>query len=583
MPANSVLTTDNDGFGTVGVLRQTLLKQAVAGTNYTVRTLSRVYPPSQCPSYYNANGNNSTSPSNTSPTKTPYQFTSGMLNNSKSFGFKYGYIETRVKMPKGFALWPALWLRDWGGWGYEIDVFEGFDRSSRTFRTSYWWGNGSNRSTENDGGDIGLSAGGVPCRQHVPIPATSSSPSDCSLANGVDLSAGYHTIGLNWTATKYELFLDGVKRWTSPAGADVADTYNHLILNLALGNNSYEFDWVDEPVKPVQPEPVQLLVLPEADHRVGLRPGLAAGHRPRRLHPTRLRLTAPEEQRAALRDARVFVTGRRDGAALPSMHGVPSHPCAAAVRLRRDRRAEDGRPAGRTSTSSTSGSATRTSRRRRSRSRSWPRRPATRATTGTRRPAASRACASRSPISTSAGSASSSTPRPRRASTIGAKEGFSHLMWVLLGPGDTALVPSPSYPIHIWGPILAGAGVHYVRLGPDQDFFANLHAAWEQAWPRPRVVVMSFPHNPTGDVRRPRVHDPHGASSRATHDVLLVHDFAYAELGFDGYEPPSLLAGARREGRRGRDLQPHEELLDGRLARRVHARQPRGRRRARPG
>ena len=65
--------------------------------------------------------------------------------------------------------------------------------------------------------------------------------------------------------------------------------------------------------------------------------------------------------------------------------------------------------------------------------------------------------------------------------TIGAKEGFSHLMWVLLGPGDTALVPSPSYPIHIWGPILAGAGVHYVRLGPDQDFFANLHSAWEQA------------------------------------------------------------------------------------------------------
>src|SRR5256885_10274551 len=81
--------------------------------------------------------------------------------------------------------------------------------------------------------------------------------------------------------------------------------------------------------------------------------------------------------------------------------------------------------------------------------------------------------------------------------TIGAKEGFSHRMLTLVGPGDTALVPSPSYPIHIWGPILAGAGIHYVRLGPDQDFFANLHAAWEQAWPRPRVVVASFPHNPT--------------------------------------------------------------------------------------
>ncbi|MDQ1521384.1 MAG: alanine-synthesizing transaminase, partial [Actinomycetota bacterium] len=62
--------------------------------------------------------------------------------------------------------------------------------------------------------------------------------------------------------------------------------------------------------------------------------------------------------------------------------------------------------------------------------------------------------------------------------TIGAKEGFSHMMLALVGPGDTALVPSPSYPIHIWGPILAGAAVHYVRLGPHQDFFPNLQAAW---------------------------------------------------------------------------------------------------------
>jgi aspartate/methionine/tyrosine aminotransferase len=88
-------------------------------------------------------------------------------------------------------------------------------------------------------------------------------------------------------------------------------------------------------------------------------------------------------------------------------------------------------------------------------------------------------------------------PETQACTTIGAKEGFSHLMWVLLGPGDAALVPSPSYPIHIWGPILAGAAIHCVRLGPEQDFFANLHAAWEQAWPRPRVVVASFPHNPT--------------------------------------------------------------------------------------
>lgn len=131
-------------------------------------------------------------------------------------------------------------------------------------------------------------------------------------------------------------------------------------------------------------------------------------------------------------------------------------------------------------------------------------------------------------------------PDTEVCTTIGAKEGFSHLMWVLLGPGDTALVPSPSYPIHIWGPILAGAGVHYVRLGPDQDFFANLHSAWEQAWPRPRVVVMSFPHNPTGTCVELEFMARMVEFARE-HQVLLVHDFAYADLGFDGYDPPSLL------------------------------------------
>jgi alanine-synthesizing transaminase len=125
-------------------------------------------------------------------------------------------------------------------------------------------------------------------------------------------------------------------------------------------------------------------------------------------------------------------------------------------------------------------------------------------------------------------------------STIGAKEGFSHLMLALVGPGDTALVPSPSYPIHIWGPILAGAAIHYVRLGPEQDFFANLHAAWEQAWPRPRVVVASFPHNPTTmcvdlDFMARLV------EFVRERDMIVVHDFAYADLGFDGYDPPSIL------------------------------------------
>jgi alanine-synthesizing transaminase len=131
-------------------------------------------------------------------------------------------------------------------------------------------------------------------------------------------------------------------------------------------------------------------------------------------------------------------------------------------------------------------------------------------------------------------------PDTQVCTTIGAKEGFSHLMWTLLAPGDVAFVPSPSYPIHIWGPILAGADIRHVRLGPEHDFFEHLLAAWEESWPRPRVVVLSFPHNPTTtcvdlDFMARMV------DFARDHDVLLVHDFAYADLGFDGYEPPSIL------------------------------------------
>lgn len=131
-------------------------------------------------------------------------------------------------------------------------------------------------------------------------------------------------------------------------------------------------------------------------------------------------------------------------------------------------------------------------------------------------------------------------PDRQVCATIGAKEGFSHLMWVLVGSGDAALVPSPSYPIHIWGPILAGAEIRHVRLGPDQDFFANLLEAWEDSWPRPRVIVLSFPHNPTTACVDLEFMARLVAFARG-HDVLLVHDFAYADLGYDGYEPPSIL------------------------------------------
>ena len=134
-------------------------------------------------------------------------------------------------------------------------------------------------------------------------------------------------------------------------------------------------------------------------------------------------------------------------------------------------------------------------------------------------------------------------PETEVISTIGAKEGFSHLMWVLLQPGDAALVPSPSYPIHIWGPYFAGADARQVSLGESgngADFVDNVMHAWEFGWPKPRVVVLSFPHNPTtttielADLQRL-------VDWARERDVVLVHDFAYAETAFDGWMPPSIL------------------------------------------
>jgi alanine-synthesizing transaminase len=140
-------------------------------------------------------------------------------------------------------------------------------------------------------------------------------------------------------------------------------------------------------------------------------------------------------------------------------------------------------------------------------------------------------------------------PETEVVTTIGAKEGLSHLMWVLLGPGDSALVPSPSYPIHIYAPLFAGAEVRQVRLeqattteGPpaSEAFFDNLMESWESAWPKPRVIVLSFPHNPTTacvDLAwMQRMVD-----FAREHEIVLVHDFAYADIAFDGYQPPSIL------------------------------------------
>jgi alanine-synthesizing transaminase len=131
-------------------------------------------------------------------------------------------------------------------------------------------------------------------------------------------------------------------------------------------------------------------------------------------------------------------------------------------------------------------------------------------------------------------------PETQAVATIGAKEGLAHLVWVLLEPGDAAIVPTPSYPIHLYAPVLAGAAVSQVPVGGDVDLVESLGDAFERSRPRPRVVVFSFPHNPTTTTIDLAAMQALVDFAR-DRDVLLVHDFAYADIAFDGYEPPSLL------------------------------------------
>jgi alanine-synthesizing transaminase len=131
-------------------------------------------------------------------------------------------------------------------------------------------------------------------------------------------------------------------------------------------------------------------------------------------------------------------------------------------------------------------------------------------------------------------------PEREVITTIGAKEGFSHLMWVLLGPGDAALVPSPSYPIHIWAPLFAGAAAREIPMSTDGNFIERVRETYEYSWPKPRVIVLSFPHNPTTACVDLEFFQQVVDFARE-HEVVVVHDNAYAELGFDGYKPPSIL------------------------------------------
>lgn len=131
-------------------------------------------------------------------------------------------------------------------------------------------------------------------------------------------------------------------------------------------------------------------------------------------------------------------------------------------------------------------------------------------------------------------------PETEVVATIGAKEGYSHLCWVLLGPGDSALVPSPSYPIHLWGPLFAGASIREIPMYGDGNLLERIRNQFMYSWPRPRVIVVSFPHNPTTTCVDLDFFQGLVDFAREQ-EVVIVHDNAYAELGFDGFQPPSIL------------------------------------------
>lgn len=140
-------------------------------------------------------------------------------------------------------------------------------------------------------------------------------------------------------------------------------------------------------------------------------------------------------------------------------------------------------------------------------------------------------------------------PNTEVVATIGAKEGLSHLAWVLCGPGDSVLVPEPTYPIHTYAMILSGATVINVPLTLESDFFADLVAAYERSAPKPRVVLCSFPHNPTTAVADLSFFEQLVEFAKAR-NVMIVHDLAYADLVFDADHAPSLMQvpGARDVG-----------------------------------
>jgi alanine-synthesizing transaminase len=133
--------------------------------------------------------------------------------------------------------------------------------------------------------------------------------------------------------------------------------------------------------------------------------------------------------------------------------------------------------------------------------------------------------------------------------TIGVKEGLSHLVLVLISPGDVVFAPNPTYPIHPFSAIIAGGDVRSVPIGPDRNFLDDLQIAIKQTWPKPKLLVISFPHNPTTTVVDLEFFNKIVDFAREN-KIMVIHDLAYADLTFDGYKAPSFLQakGAKEVG-----------------------------------
>lgn len=131
-------------------------------------------------------------------------------------------------------------------------------------------------------------------------------------------------------------------------------------------------------------------------------------------------------------------------------------------------------------------------------------------------------------------------PETQAIATMGAKEGLSHLCLAMLEPGDVVFAPDPTYPIHVYAPVICGADVRRVPIGEGRDFFDDLLTATKQTWPRPKLLILSFPHNPTTQVTTLDFFQ-NVVDFAKEHKIWVIHDLAYADLVFDGYKAPSFL------------------------------------------